>query len=128
MPWYVGRGAKRKVDAVMEAEPEEKKNKREEAKQDEDDQGQRVIIEHWSECVLCLYRTFIPVALLAAQPELRVVLNPQKPRRNSFEVTLVEGSKEVVLWTGIKKGPPRKLKFPDPVEVVTALDDALKSK
>ncbi|KAL7863632.1 hypothetical protein SRHO_G00126160 [Serrasalmus rhombeus] len=41
-----GRGAKRKVDAVMEAEPEEKKNKREEAKQDEDDQGQRVIIEH----------------------------------------------------------------------------------
>ncbi|KAL6479869.1 hypothetical protein MHYP_G00109020 [Metynnis hypsauchen] len=45
--FYVnGRGAKRRVDVVMEAEPEEKKNKREEAKQDEDDQGQRVIIEH----------------------------------------------------------------------------------
>ncbi|KAL7886185.1 hypothetical protein AOLI_G00064800 [Acnodon oligacanthus] len=41
-----GRGAKRKADAVKEAEPEDKKNKREEAKQDEDDQGQRVIIEH----------------------------------------------------------------------------------
>lgn len=67
-------------------------------------------------------------ALLAVHPELHVVLNPQKPRRNSFEVTLVEGSKEVVLWTGIKKGPPRKLKFPDPAEVVTVLEDALKSK
>lgn len=35
---------------------------------------------------------------------------------------------EVVLWTGIKKGPPRKLKFPDPAEVVSALEEALKSK
>lgn len=25
------------------------------------------------------------------------------------------------LWTGIKKGPPRKLKFPDPQEVVEEL-------
>lgn len=25
------------------------------------------------------------------------------------------------LWTGIKKGPPRKLKFPDPQEVVAEL-------
>ncbi|KAI2657014.1 Selenoprotein H [Labeo rohita] len=50
-----------------------------------------------------------------------------KPRRNSFEVTLMEGDKEVVLWTGIKKGPPRKLKFPDPAEVVSALKEALKS-
>ncbi|KAI5624848.1 selenoprotein H, partial [Silurus asotus] len=67
-------------------------------------------------------------ALLASRSELRVLLNPQKPRRNSFEVTLIEGIKEVVLWTGIKKGPPRKLKFPDPAEVVTALEDALKNK
>uniref|UniRef100_A0A3B1IQD1 Selenoprotein H n=1 Tax=Astyanax mexicanus TaxID=7994 RepID=A0A3B1IQD1_ASTMX len=112
----VGRGAKRKVDAVVESEPEAKKDKTTDAEQDE---GQRVVIEHWSES-----------ALLAVHPELRVVLNPQKPRRNSFEVTLMEGDKgygAVVLWTGIKKGPPRKLKFPDPAEVVTVLDDALKS-
>lgn len=32
-------------------------------------------------------------AVLAARPELRVLLNPQKPRRNSFEVTLMEGKK-----------------------------------
>ncbi|KAI4893791.1 hypothetical protein NFI96_033985 [Prochilodus magdalenae] len=41
-----GRGAKRKVDTVAEAEPEKKKEKGEKAKQDEADQGQRVIIEH----------------------------------------------------------------------------------
>lgn len=35
---------------------------------------------------------------------------------------------EVVLWTGIKKGPPRKLKFPDPAEVVSALEEALTTK
>lgn len=32
-------------------------------------------------------------ALLSAHPELHVVLNPEKPRRNSFEVTLIEGKK-----------------------------------
>lgn len=32
-------------------------------------------------------------ALLAAHPELTVVLNPEKPRRNSFEITLVDGEK-----------------------------------
>uniref|UniRef100_A0A671RMF0 Selenoprotein H n=1 Tax=Sinocyclocheilus anshuiensis TaxID=1608454 RepID=A0A671RMF0_9TELE len=50
-----------------------------------------------------------------------------KPRRNSFEITLMEGDKKVVLWSGIKKGPPRKLQFPDPAEVVSALKEALKS-
>lgn len=67
-------------------------------------------------------------ALLAALPELTVVLNPEKPRRNSFEITLVDGEKETQLWTGIKKGPPRKLKFPPPDDVVVALQEALKSK
>jgi len=32
-------------------------------------------------------------ALAASHPELQVVLNPEKPRRNSFEVTLMEGDK-----------------------------------
>uniref|UniRef100_A0A3B3CPJ2 Selenoprotein H n=1 Tax=Oryzias melastigma TaxID=30732 RepID=A0A3B3CPJ2_ORYME len=67
-------------------------------------------------------------ALLAARPELTVVFNPEKPRRNSFEITLLDGSKETPLWTGIKKGPPRKLKFPQPDVVVAALKDALKTK
>ncbi len=32
-------------------------------------------------------------ALAASHPELRVVLNPQKPRRKSFEIMLMEGDK-----------------------------------
>lgn len=67
-------------------------------------------------------------ALLAAHPELTVVLNPKKPRRNSFEITLMDGGKETSLWTGIKKGPPRKLKFPQPDVVVAALQEALKTE
>ena len=32
-------------------------------------------------------------ALLTVRPELTVVLNPEKPRRKSFEITLVEGER-----------------------------------
>lgn len=32
-------------------------------------------------------------ALLAAHPGITVVLNPEKPRRNSFEITLLDGGK-----------------------------------
>ncbi|KAF2982062.1 hypothetical protein EK904_012936, partial [Melospiza melodia maxima] len=42
--------------------------------------------------------------------------------RNSFEVSLVkEDGSTVELWSGIGKGPPRKLKFPQPETVVEAL-------
>ncbi|XP_069486173.1 selenoprotein H [Ambystoma mexicanum] len=58
-------------------------------------------------------------ALRQVFPDLQVELNPEKPRRNSFEVTLVkEGGSKVELWSGIKKGPPRKLKFPEPEVLV----------
>uniref|UniRef100_A0A8C7FCS9 Selenoprotein H n=1 Tax=Oncorhynchus kisutch TaxID=8019 RepID=A0A8C7FCS9_ONCKI len=72
----------------------------------------------------------VRVALLAAYPDLTVVLNPQKPRSKSFEVILFEGEKgkDVCLWSGIKKGPPRKLKFPEPEVVVSALEKALKTE
>uniref|UniRef100_A0A673KAZ6 Selenoprotein H n=1 Tax=Sinocyclocheilus rhinocerous TaxID=307959 RepID=A0A673KAZ6_9TELE len=96
---YAGRGRKRKTDVDVDAEAAAVEEKKEKLG-----------------------------ALVASHPELRVVLNPQKPRRNSFEITLMEGDKaEVILWSGIKKGPPRKLKFPDPAEVVSALKEALKS-
>ncbi|TWW55616.1 Selenoprotein H [Takifugu flavidus] len=47
---------------------------------------------------------------------------------NSFEITLLDEGKETSLWTGIKKGPPRKMKFPQPDVVVTALQEALKTE
>ena len=37
-------------------------------------------------------------------------------------------STETSLWTGIKKGPPARLKFPQPDVVVAALQEALKAE
>lgn len=51
--------------------------------------------------------------LLKAFPSAQVLINETKPRSKSFELTAVkEDGEELQLWTGIKKGPPRKLKFP----------------
>ncbi|KAG7230359.1 hypothetical protein INR49_024464 [Caranx melampygus] len=108
------RGTKRKAEVAVEEEKPSVEEKEEERGDGENDlQGQRVEVKS---------------ALLAAHPDLNVVLNPEKPRRNSFEITLLDGGKETTLWTGIKKGPPRKLKFPQPDTVVTALQEALKTE
>ena len=32
-------------------------------------------------------------ALLAVHPELKVILNPEKPRKKSFDITLIDGGK-----------------------------------
>ncbi|NXI63185.1 SELH protein, partial [Anseranas semipalmata] len=65
-------------------------------------------------------------ALRGAVAHLAVDINPQTPRRNSFEVSLVkEDGSAVLLWSGIAKGPPRKLKFPEPAAVVEALKSSL---
>uniref|UniRef100_A0A8C2QCB0 Selenoprotein H n=1 Tax=Cricetulus griseus TaxID=10029 RepID=A0A8C2QCB0_CRIGR len=68
-------------------------------------EGPAVVIEHCQ-------------ALQLEVPELPVQVNPSKPRRGSFEVTLLRpDNSRAELWTGIKKGPPRKLKFPEPQEL-----------
>uniref|UniRef100_A0A3Q3QUH6 Selenoprotein H n=1 Tax=Monopterus albus TaxID=43700 RepID=A0A3Q3QUH6_MONAL len=107
---YLGRrGTKRKA--------EEEKPSMEEKRDREGENGQQVYGRNAEE---------VKSALLAAIPGLTVVVNPEKPRRNSFEITLLDG--ETPLWTGIKKGPPRKLKFPQPDVVVAALQEALKAE
>lgn len=55
------------------------------------------------------------------------------PRRGSFEIFIQPSSlstkqatdddNKTMIWSGIKKGPPRKEKFPDPKSLV---DDILK--
>lgn len=50
--------------------------------------------------------------------EVEVEFNPSKPRRGSFEFTLVKGGKETLIWTGVKKGPPRKMKFPETPDLI----------
>lgn len=54
-------------------------------------------------------------------------INFDKPRRGAFECTLFkEDDSEVLVWTGLKKGPPRKLKFPESEDVVKEIKKALK--
>lgn len=73
--------------------------------------------------------------LEASYPEMEIVVNPQKPRHHAFNVYLVQSAgnsapllmpfvslahnfAEKLLWTGEDKGPPRRLKFPDPASLV----------
>lgn len=57
--------------------------------------------------------------LMKAFPDAVVLINDTKPRSKSFEVTVIkEDGEESLVWTGIKKGPPRKLKFPVNEEVI----------
>lgn len=61
-------------------------------------------------------------ALRQEAPGLALQVNPAKPRRGSFEVTLLRADGgRAELWSGIRRGPPRKLKFPEPRDVVAAL-------
>ena len=40
-------------------------------------------------------------------------------KRGSFEITIVdEGGKSDLVWSGLKLGPPRRLKFPDLAEFI----------
>lgn len=56
--------------------------------------------------------------------EVEVSLNPDgKPKRGSFEVVLSKGEEEVVLWSGLTKGPPRRLKFPATEEIVKLTEE-----
>lgn len=53
-------------------------------------------------------------------PDIEVEVNSKKPRSKTFEITITfEDGESVLVWSGLKKGPPRRLKFPED-EVVTA--------
>lgn len=66
-------------------------------------------------------------ALERAFGDIDISINPENPRRGSFEcVLLKEDGSSIVMWSGIDKGPPRKLKFPDHQVVVTRLQCELK--
>lgn len=50
-----------------------------------------------------------------------------KGRSKSFEITVYDPESEsgTLLWTGLMKGPPRKLKFPDPADIISSLTTVL---
>lgn len=48
-------------------------------------------------------------------------MKTEKPRRGAFEIDLVLDGQVHPIWSGLKKGPPRRLKFPDAQVVLSAL-------
>lgn len=68
----------------------------------------------------------LKTALCAVFSDIKVMLNPEKPRRGSFECVLTkENGTSVTLWSGLKLGPPRKLKFPENDHIVKLLQAEL---
>jgi len=59
-------------------------------------------------------------------PDMELELNSSAPRRGAFELTVMDSNgDETLLWSGIKKGPPRREKFPDPNSLLTDLKKLL---
>ena len=51
-----------------------------------------------------------------------------KPRRGAFEIEIHrEDGKSSVVWTGLKQGPPRRLKFPEPNVLLNAVKKFLEN-
>lgn len=57
--------------------------------------------------------------------DFEATLNPDKPRRGAFEISVVLEDKKELVWTGLKKGPPRKMKFPEPEAVAEEIKKLL---
>ncbi|CAO1388917.1 unnamed protein product [Diamesa hyperborea] len=49
-----------------------------------------------------------------------------RPKWGSFEIFVVSGEKRVEIWSGINLGPPRKDKFPEAINLVDAVRNAMK--
>lgn len=51
-----------------------------------------------------------------------------QPKRGAFEITVErEDGKSSVVWSGLKLGPPRRLKFPEPGVLLGAVKKFLES-
>jgi hypothetical protein len=72
---------------------------------------------------------FAEIAKSIADKNFELALNAEgKPARGSFEifVTKAGSTKKTQVWTGLKKGPPRKDKFPEAKDLIQAILEAVK--
>lgn len=64
---------------------------------------------------------FTDLCALIPNHEFDLVVNEDlTPRRGSFEISVKKSKSDepVLVWSGIKKGPPRKEKFPEAAEIL----------
>ena len=68
---------------------------------------------------------------LVSSDKVDLELQPggEKPKRGSFEISVVRDDGQTVeVWSGLKLGPPRRLKFPEADVLLKAVQDALNKK
>jgi len=71
---------------------------------------------------------FTDLCSLIPKHQLGLVINDElTPRRGSFEISVrkTKSDEPVLVWSGIKKGPPRKEKFPEATEILQDVLSAL---
>ena len=86
-------------------------------------------IEHcksWS--VYKRHATRLDKVLSAEHPNIPVLINSTKPRSKSFEVSYHDGEEVTEIWSGIKLGPPRRLKFVEDDAFMELLKEKMKWK
>jgi len=84
-------------------------------------------IEHcksWS--VYKRHATRLEKLISAEHSDIPVLINTTKPRSKSFEVSYHDGEKVTEIWSGIKLGPPRRLKFVEDDDFVELLKEKMK--
>lgn len=125
-----GRGRPKAAVAVEEDEVDEKGDAKEGSQEETEDEKAESSTEVEIEAcrswrVFSQRANYISEYLSRSCPEIpfRFALNPQIPRRGAFEVTVRVAGKQGLLWTGLKKGPPRKEKFPDPEALCALFQD-----
>ncbi|MPC29972.1 Selenoprotein H [Portunus trituberculatus] len=88
----------------------------------------KVSVEH---CVFKRNAVQVTDSIRSMFPDIEVELNPKKPRSKTFECSLFqitvifEDGESVLVWSGLKKGPPRRLKFPEASNVLTSIEELL---
>jgi selT/selW/selH-like putative selenoprotein len=65
---------------------------------------------------------------LFADSQFKLVLNATTPRKGAFEISVAKSAdtEKTLIWSGLKKGPPRKNKFPEVATLVKVLTKAIK--
>eukprot|EP00094_Tigriopus_californicus_P007428 TCALIF_07151-PA protein Name:"Similar to Selh Selenoprotein H (Mus musculus)" AED:0.46 eAED:0.53 QI:84/0/0.5/1/1/1/2/0/155 len=58
--------------------------------------------------------------------ELNATLDGKKPPRGAFEIEITrDDGQKMTVWSGLKRGPPRREKFPEPSVLLEAVQKAL---
>lgn len=73
---------------------------------------------------------FTEIAELLPNKNFELLINEHgPPRRGAFEISVLQEkddtSNATLIWSGLKKGPPRRLKFPETKDIIELITKAI---